>query len=156
MAEMGDDKLRELIRLIPPARALKDDVEESVHLELYAGTGDSALQLFRGLQASVAAITGDSYVKALNLDVPAGASDKEKISLVRLAAGQLIAFLEGQTGLVDVGGKGRHGSHIQTAPNINLVISGLAERGIDKVIDMVAGTVKGKAEEAEPAKEGGT
>jgi hypothetical protein len=144
MAEMGDDKLRALIRLIPPARALKEDVEQSLHLELYSGTGDLAIQSFRGLQTSVAAITGDPYVSSLTLDVAAGASDKEKASLVRLAAGQLIAFLEGQTGLVDLGGKKGSGSHIQTAPNINLNISGMPNSGVDKVIDMVAGKVKGK------------
>jgi hypothetical protein len=152
MAEMGDDKLRGLIRLIPPARALKEDVEQSLHLEMYAGTGDLAIQSFRGLQASVAAITGDPYVSALALDVPAGASDKEKVSLVRLAAGQLIAFLEGQTGLVDLGGKGRGGGHIQTAPNINLNINGLPGSGVDKIIDLVSDTVKGKEGEAEKAR----
>lgn len=144
MAEMGDDKLRALIRLIPPARALKEDVEQSLHLDLYGGTGNAAVQSFRGLQTSVAAITGDPYVASLTLDVADGATDKEKVALVRLAAGQLIAFLEGQTGLVDLGGKKGGGTHIQTAPNINLNITGMSSSGVEKIVDMVAGKMKGK------------
>jgi len=51
--------------------------------------------------------------------VPEGAGDKEKVSLALLAAGQLEAYLEGQTGLVGVGG-GKGGTHIQTAPQVNI------------------------------------
>ena len=42
MAETVD--LRALISLIPPARALKNDLEASIHTELYEGTGDLAVK----------------------------------------------------------------------------------------------------------------
>ena len=70
MAITGEERLRALIRLIPPARALKEDLEKSIHLELYSGTGALAVRSFQGLQASVSTITDDPYVAALGLTVP--------------------------------------------------------------------------------------
>jgi len=141
----NNENLRALIRLIPPARALKDDLERSINLELYTGTGDLAVQSFRGLQASVSNITSDPYVASLTLPDRAGATDKEKVSLVLLAAGQLLAYLEGQTGL---GGGGQTGhTHYQMAPNINLAnIEGLGPGGADKVIEMVSTALKGQGQ----------
>jgi len=63
---MSDDStLRSLIRLLPPALALKDQLEKSIHLEIYAGTGDLAIQSLKGIQASVAQLTGDPYMANL-------------------------------------------------------------------------------------------
>ncbi len=131
---MSDDTLRALIRLIPPVRTLKEDLEQSLVMELYAGTGDLAVKSFNGLQAGVAAITNDPYVASLNLSVPAEATDKEKVSLAKLAGGQLAAYLEGQTGLVSLGGGGGHSS-IQTAPTISINnIHGLPAESVDKMV----------------------
>ena len=143
MAEIQGDSLRALIRLIPPARALKEDLERSIHLELYAGTGDLAVRSFGGLQASVAQITGDPYVAALALNVVPTATDKEKVSLALLAAGQLTAFLEGQTGLVGLGGGGGGNPiNVMRAPTINIAnVSGLSSAGADKVVEMAAKAV---------------
>jgi hypothetical protein len=114
----GDDNLRALIRLIPPARALKQDLEKQLHLEMYSGLGDAAVRTFMGLRDSVARLTDDPYVDALSLESSPEATDREKVSLVVLAAGQLVAYLEGQTGLVGMGGN--HSVTIQTAPKINM------------------------------------
>lgn len=132
MQETGDERLRALIRLIPPARALRDDLEKSIHLELYHGTGDLAVKSFQGLHTSIAKITDDPYVATLSLDVPKDATDKEKVSLARLAASQLSTYLEGQTGLVGLGGGGN--TQIQTAPTIQ-GIQGLSPEKVDKIID---------------------
>lgn len=145
MAEMNGDALRSLIRLIPPARALKEDLEKSIHLELYAGTGDLAARSFQGLQASVAQITDDPYIASLSLNVTQTATDKEKVSLVLLAAGQLLAFLEGQTGLGSMGsGGGKSGNlHVQRAPNISITnVEGLSSAGADRVVEMAAKAVE--------------
>lgn len=120
---MSDDStLRGLIRLIPPARALKEQLEQFIHLEIYAGTGDMALASLKGLQQSVAQLTNDPYVATLAPTVPEGLGDKEKVSFALLAAGQLCAYMEGQTGLVGgFGGKnGGTNIHIQKAPSISL------------------------------------
>jgi hypothetical protein len=153
MAETGDDRLRALIRLIPPVRALKEDLEQSIHLETFAGTGDLAVRSFQGLQASVARITDDPYVGSLALTVPEGAGDKEKVSLARLAAGQLVGYLEGQTGLVGLGGGGEGRSHInvQRAPMINLTnVEGLPAEAFGKLVEKAAGTMKSAEESEEP------
>ncbi|HZO86904.1 MAG TPA: hypothetical protein VFB38_01095 [Chthonomonadaceae bacterium] len=141
---MADDTLRALIRLIPPVRALKEDLEKSIHLELYSGTGDLAVRSFNGLQASVAsAAANDPYVQTLSLQVPANASDKEKVSLALLAAGQLAAYLEGQTGLVSLGGGG--GSSYQTAPTVAInSINGVPAETIDKIVSIGAAAMEGK------------
>jgi hypothetical protein len=116
-----DSTLRSLIRLLSPAQALTEQLEKSLHLEIYAGTGDLAIQSLKGIQSSVAQLTGDPYVAALAPVVPEGAGDKEKVSLALLAAGQLAAFLEGQTGLAAGGGGKRGGGiHVQTAPQVSI------------------------------------
>lgn len=119
---MSNDPLRSLIRLIPPARALKEELEKRLHLEIYEGTGEMAARNYEGLHRAVAALSDSPYVESLTLDRPAKASDKQLVSLVHLAASQLLAYLEGETGLVGWGGRG-NGTNIQTAPVMN--ISGL-------------------------------
>ena len=132
MAENSDDTLRALIRLLPPAKALKEDLEKSIHLELYPGMGDMAIRSFQGLQESVARITSDPYVASLSLNIASGAGDKEKVSVALLAAGQLAAYLEGQTGLVGLGG-GRGGNlSIQTAPMMTHV-SNVGQQTVERI-----------------------
>jgi hypothetical protein len=111
----GEDRIRDFIRLIPPARSLKDNLEESIHMERYAGVGDPAIKLYQGLYTTIASLTNDPYVATLALDIPADATDETKVSFVHLTAGQLVAFLEGQTGLVGVGSGSRT---INLAPKV--------------------------------------
>jgi hypothetical protein len=101
-------------------------------METYAGTGDFAMQSLHGLQQSVAQLTNDPLVAVLNPNIPEGAGDREKVALAKLAASQLLAYLEGQTGLVGVGGGGNHerNINIQKAPTINLAnVHGIKEIG---------------------------
>jgi hypothetical protein len=154
MAQTSDDQLRSLIRLLPPARALRDDLERSIHLETFMGTGDMAVRSFQGLQASVARIIDDPYVATLSLSVPEGANDQEKVSLVRLAAGQLVAYLEGQTGLAGSEGGG-YGSgnkggniNIQKAPMVTFsAITGVDSEALKKMVEMGAEALKHRGEE---------
>ena len=140
-----DDTLRALIRLIPPARALKEDLERSIHLEIYAGTGDLAIKSLNGLLASAAAITNDPYLATLTLTAPEQAGDKEKVSLALLAAGQLAAYLEGQTGLVSHGAD--RGSSYVTAPSIAITgNTGVPSQTIDKMLEIGEAAI-----ESEPA-----
>jgi hypothetical protein len=146
MSETRDNTLRALIQLIPPARALKVELEKSIHLELYHGAGDLAVKSFEGLRASVAKITDDPYVESLSISVSENATDKEKVSLALLAASQLAAYLEGQTGLGGMGG----GSHIviQTAPQI-AGVAGVRSEVIEKVLDASVKPKKGEEEKEE-------
>jgi hypothetical protein len=139
-----DDTLRALIRLIPPARALKEDLERSIMLEIYPGTGDLAINSFNGLRASAAAITNDPYLATLALIAPEQAGDKEKVSLALLAAGQLAAYLEGQTGLISHGSE--KGNSYVTAPQISLNgITGVPSQTIDKMLEVSEKAIKGDA-----------
>jgi hypothetical protein len=132
-----DSQLRALIRLLPPARALKDQLEKSLHLETYAGTGDFAIASLRGLHASAARVSDDPYLAALGVQVPEGAGDREKVSLALLAASQLFAYLQGETGIVNLGGGGNQ--NIQMAPNINLNnVEGVPN--LDKLMDAAVKT----------------
>ena len=132
MAETVD--LSALIRLIPPARTLKNDLEASLHMELYIGTGDLAVKTYNNLHATVTKLTDDPYVKSLALEVPEDTSDKEKVSLVRFAAGQLVACLESQTGLVGVGS----GSNsYYAAPVFNGSISDINNETLERIMGLV-------------------
>lgn len=121
MSNDSGDTLRAMIRLIAPARALKEDLEKSVHLEMCDGTGEMAMRSFEGLRATVARLSDDPYIEALRLEAPESATDAQKVALTMLAAGQLAAYLEGQTGLAGLsGGGGDRSIKIQRAPNINI------------------------------------
>ena len=132
----NDDTLRALIRLIPPARALKEDLEKSLHLEIYSGTGDMAIKSFNGLQASASSISSDPYLASLQLSPSESLNEKEKVSLALLASGQLSAYLEGQTGLIGYGGS-NGGNHYATAPNINMNnVEGISQESINRMLSM--------------------
>ena len=145
MAETVD--LRALIRLIPPVRALKNDLEESLHMELYTGTGDMAVKSYNGLHTSVTRFTDDPYVKSLALEVSDGANDKEKVSLVRFVSGQLLAYLEGQTGLV--GGGSSSGNQYYTAPFVHSPISNVSNETLEKMIGLVKNPMTEEEEKAQ-------
>ncbi len=98
VAELGGDALRAAIRFVPVARALKADLEESIHMESYQGTGSVALRSFRNLQRSIGQITGDSFIASLGSDLPDNATDKEKVWQALLAIDQLLAYLGPQAG----------------------------------------------------------
>ena len=129
--------LSALIRLIPPARTLRDDLEASIHKELYQGTGDLAVRSYNNLHASVSRFTDDPYVESLALEVPEKANDKEKVLLARLAASQLVACLEGQTGLVSIGGGSGSNADNFYAPVINGPISNLSNETLEKIMGLV-------------------
>ncbi len=131
-----DSVLRPLIRLIPPARSLREEVEKSIHLELYNGSGDMAVRSYEGLHESVAKLAADSpYVRGLKLFVPEGSNDREKMSLVLLASSQLLAYLEGETG-ISANGNGRADRfEVQTAPRIELTdVHGLAPEALERIV----------------------
>ena len=133
MAETVD--LNALIRLIPPARALKKDLEESIHTELYEGTGDMAVKSYNNLHSSVSRLIDDPYVESLVLDAPEKANDREKVLLARLASSQLVAYLEGQTGLVGQGG-GSSGNSYYAGPVINGPINSMSGETLEKLIGL--------------------
>ncbi len=150
MTTDGDGTLRALIRLIPPARALKEDLENSINLELHEGSGDLAVRSLNGLQASVVRITADPYVETLALDPIEEADDKQKVSQALLAAGQLVAYMEGQTGLAGAGGRSGNYS-VQTAPITNISfmagntnLNGVPPETIDKAMSTFEEALKGQ------------
>ncbi len=98
MTGLGGDTLRAAMRFVPVARALKADLEESIHTENYQGIGDVALRSFRNVQTSIGQITGDAFIATLGSDLPDDASDKEKVWQALLAVDQLVAYLGPQAG----------------------------------------------------------
>lgn len=141
----NEGRLRALIQLIPPARALRDDLDQSLHLETYGGLGDAALQTLEGLRASIARIADDPFVSTLTVAPPQNAGDKEKVALARLTAGQLVAYLEGQTGVPSSHGSGGGGNNIniQKAPVINLNrVSGMSSDVLGRLMGLATKSSK--------------
>jgi hypothetical protein len=126
----GDEPLRELIRLIPPARALRRNLEESIHMERYAGVGVPSVRLYRGLYERACGLSDDSYLASLRLDLREAAledeSDEEKVTTAHFYVSQLLAFLEAQTGVAGTG-EGERGlvlaPKVQFAGPVNYVAS---------------------------------
>lgn len=124
MKQLTVEDLRALIRLIPAARALHEEVEKSIHLEMSEGTGDLVVRSYHGLQEAVYAITEDPYVQALSLNVSESTPERHIIAQAMLASSQLIAYIEGQTGIAGLTGKQKYS--IQTAPTITLNMDGFS------------------------------
>lgn len=145
MHELDVHELRALIRLIAPLRALREDVEKGLHLELYTGSGNLAARSLSALRDQAWQITQDPYIAALELDTNAG-GDKEKFSQVLLVSGQLLAWLEAQTG-VGAAAMGRQNYSVQTAPNVHLnmgdVVGGQAEKIMDFVESAMSNAMRG-------------
>ena len=92
----------------------------------------------------------DPYVGALSLEVPDGATDKEKASLVLLAAGQLLAYLEGQTGLVGIGG-GDYTFSVQTGTRLqNVRVDNVSPGQAEKMASMIEKAMGVTGEEDQP------
>lgn len=121
MAVSGEEKIRGLIRLIPIARALKQDLDKAMGMEEYSGARNIAAKSYEGLRQAAVALMDDPYLNALELEVFPGATDKEKTAIVALMAGQLLAYLEGQTGVGAASGGGDYHFSVQSAPNVNAV-----------------------------------
>lgn len=119
MKELSANDLRALLRLIPAIQTLREDVENSLHLELYTGAGDLVLRSFRGLRDQVYAITEDRYIGSLDAGEDERLKDKHRLSQVMLLSGQLLAYIEGQLGIIGVSSP-RSGYHVQTSPNISV------------------------------------
>ena len=122
MKQLSIDDLRALIRLIPAAQALRDELDKSLHLETFEGTAKLAARSFTGLQRSVASITEDPYIGGLGIDLQDNMPDKVVIAQVILAASQLLAYMEGQAGITGLTGKRDY--RVQTAPSITLNMDG--------------------------------
>jgi hypothetical protein len=142
MKQLTIEDLRALIRLIPAARALHDELDRSIHLETFEGTGDLAARSFRGLQQSVYAITEDPYIAALEIPASDAVPDRHLVSQVILAASQLIAYLEGQAGVAGLTGRGSYS--IQTAPTVTLNMDGFqgGPHGTERIMETVDRVMK--------------
>lgn len=147
MRELDVNGLRALIKLIPPLRALREDVEKSLHLELYSNAGELAVRSLEALREEVLEITQDRYVAALMLDSGNG-GDREKFSQVLLVSGQLLAYLEAQTGVNVAAMAGRQHYSVQTAPNVHLnmgdMVGGQADKLMSFVESAMSGALRGK------------
>lgn len=139
MTVVSDSSLRSLIQLLAPARALREDVEKAINLELCSGTGDFVVKSFQSIQSSVYKLTNeDPFVGALSQNIPDSAGDKEKYSMVLFSVGQLIAYIESQVGVTVAGASG--GTHYQIKPlNIGqLTVSGSDPQEINKIKKMLS------------------
>ncbi len=146
---MNDDgRVRALIRMIPVAKALEEQLEKSMHLEIYHGTGDVAIGSAKGLQEQVASVAEEAYVTKLPLNLPQGADDKQKVAAALLIATQIRGYLEGETGLIGLGG---NIGNVQYAPRVYIQGNqNMTPKQMDQALGMA-----GKKRDAEPDEQDG-
>jgi hypothetical protein len=144
---MSEESLRTLIRYLAPLTTLRQDLERATALEFQAALGDTAVRTYQGLHASISRALDEPYLEALALQVPEGANDKEKISLVFLAVGQLLSLVHGAIGLPM--GWGSPATDIQTAPYVIINAQGsnpeVAHR-LMNVVNRALGEAEGEVE----------
>lgn len=150
MAQSDDgETLRALIRLFPPARRLREDMERIIQTEVYEDIGDVSIQSFQSLLDSLTQITADSYVKSLAPNLPENAADKQKVWRVYLAVGQFVAYLEAQTGQVN----GSNSTSAYHAPSVHIgelhLPSVKTLTPISKIRTAISKVVEAEEEEAE-------
>ena len=132
---MSEENLRALIRYLAPLTTLRQDLERAMVLEFQAALGDTAVRTYNGLHASITRVLDDPYLAALTLDVPTTANDKEKVSLVFLAVGQLLSVVHSMIGLPV--GWGSPATDIQTAPYVIINAQGSSPEVAENVMKMV-------------------
>ena len=93
-------KLFELKRYLDMLQNLRYDIKRSINYEMYSGTGRLAVQSYNVIQQGIVAATDDDFVRAMTLDINEDMTEKERIWLVNMAAGQLIGYTEGLMELV--------------------------------------------------------
>ncbi len=117
-------------------------------MESHGGIGDTATRSYRGLQQAVATLTDDPYVVALALDDAEGSeNNRDKVARANLLASQLVAYLEGQTGLVGLGGDA--GGVKQYAPWINIAGINASASVVQKAMSVAGATGDGDKNEDE-------
>ena len=144
---MSEENLRTLIRYLAPLTTLRQDLERAMALEFQAALGDTAVRNYNGLHTNIARILDDPYLEALALQVPATADDKEKISLVFLAVGQLLSVVHGAIGLPV--GWGIPANEIQTAPYVIINAQGSSPEVAEQVMKVVQRALGDDEEETE-------
>ena len=143
---LGGDTLRAAMRFVPVARALKADLEESIHTENYQGIGDVALRSFRNVQTSIGQITGDAFIATLGSDLPDDASDKEKVWQALLAVDQLVAYLGPQAGFPSESQVVQDRRFQNYKP---ITIGNVTGAKADKIIEQISKRVQGDEEPEE-------
>lgn len=143
---MSEESLRALIRYLAPLTMLRQDLERAMALEFEGALGDTAVRTYNGLHASITRVLADPYLEALALQVPERANDKEKISLVFLAVGQLSAMVHSVIGLPI--GWGNASVDIQTAPHVIVNAQGSSPEVARQVMQMVHRALAEDEEEA--------
>ncbi len=137
---MADYDLRALVQLLPPARALKKELDIIAHQAtsdpeaVPTGIGEMAIRNLGGLIDRTAKITEDDYAASLKPEIPDEVGDAEKVSFAKLALAQLIAYIEGQAGIAASSDSERS---CDFKLNMNGVkIGGDFERDLDKLGDV--------------------
>lgn len=133
---ISSEDLRALIRLSIPLRKFCFDVEKALHLELYHGNGRLYMRTFNGLRDKCLSIDDDSYIRALDFDLPVNAGDREITSQVLLLANQLLSYLEAETGISGIVGAA-NSIEIQTAPYVIVNASRTSEENQRQVMETV-------------------
>jgi len=144
---MSEENLRTLIRYLAPLTTLREDLERAIALEIQSSLGNTAVRTYNGLHASIVRVLDDPYLESLTMEVPEGASDKEKISLVFMAVGQLLSIVHGAIGLPV--GWGNSGAQIQTAPYVIVNAQGSnpdVAKNVMKMVDRAMGKDKEESE----------
>jgi hypothetical protein len=144
---MSEENLRTLIRYLAPLTTLRQDLERATALELPAALGDTAVRTYHGLHSNISRVLAEPYLETLTLQVPAGASDKEKVMLVFLAVGQLLALVHSAIGLPLGWGGGN--TAIQNAPYVIINAQGSSPEVAHEVMRVVNRALGEGAEDAE-------
>lgn len=135
MPELTVEGLRSLIRLTIPLQKLREDAEQSIHLEFYQGNGNLFIRTFQGLRDKVLQIMDDPYVASMEFEINDQINDREKVAQTLILTGQLLSYIQAETGTQGLSNQAR--TSIQTAPYVILNTSNTDKNSKAQALDVV-------------------
>ncbi|GAB5490253.1 MAG: hypothetical protein Phog2KO_04680 [Phototrophicaceae bacterium] len=85
---------KQVKRVLNALKRLRSDTQYMIPMEMYDGMGNVLTKTYHALHQSAKAISDDSFLDALEIDLPPNASDRQVAIQVNVLVGQLLAYIE--------------------------------------------------------------
>ena len=85
---------KQVKRTLNALKRLRSDTQYMIPMEMYDGMGNVLTKTYDALHQSAKAISDDSFLDALELDLPSGAGDRKVAIQVNVLVGQLLSYIE--------------------------------------------------------------
>lgn len=86
--------IKQVKRVFNALKRLRSDTQYMIPMEMYDGMGNVLTKTYHALYQSAREISDDSFLDALEIDLPPKASDRQVAIQVNVLVGQLLSYIE--------------------------------------------------------------